>query len=244
MSVGAVGALVFVVVVVLLLIVSIRSWGKRSQELAELMPTLGYRALDEPSDLDLVPALLFHPNGIRPADADTEPRHYDLVPDTPPRVPAAWRGHLGRHEVEVMDVSIALRRLGPTDRKSGQGSLADRRQFNWTVIRHAVGGKSSPPDFLIEERVLGKAKIEDARAINGPAEIGEHYYLFSSAADAELEPWITQRLREHLEHDRLWKIAVHGGVVFLACGDAPQKPAEMSAFLAAGEELLRAVLDV
>ncbi len=230
MNPPAVAVITFVVGVILLWIYAARHWGKRRQALEVLMPSLGYSSIEEPSSDDLLPNLLFHPNGFEST------RKSGVGSDwleLQPRIPMAWKGRAGKRSVTVMDVSISRRqKLG------GKAQHRDStRQLSVTLIRCDPGTTIRPPDFLIEERVLFKNKIKGQRSANGPEQIGQHYFVFSDASREQLEAWITPSLRDQLAQYRLWTVATHHGALYLA-RNRLEKPAEFSVFLQEGEALL------
>lgn len=231
---GALFALGFVALVAFLSIYAIVYYAKRRKQLDELLPSHGLNVLPDPPAEELVPELLFHPNGFPMADGEMTSRLQDS--ELFRRVPAAWKGRLGAHDVVVMDVSIS--RLMPRG-----GANTDRdKKVNHTVIRHDPGPGPRPPDFVIEERVLLKSQIRGERAVNGPAQIGGHYFLFSAAPDEELAPWINTDLRSQLGQHRLWEIAAHQGILYLTRGTSVISTRQIQSFLQEGEALLTALL--
>lgn len=228
--------LVFLALALGLLIYALLHWKNRKEELKALMLTLGYESIAEPSYEVLLPRLLFHPNGF---DSMWEKSDSRLVEkDIRFSVPSAWTGRLGRREVTLVEASVS-RRKTRNERFVGETITS----LYFTVMRYRPEGDRIPPDFLIEERVLLKGKVRGERAVNGPALMGEHYFLFSDAPQEELEPWITPDLRELLSQFRLWHLAVHDGVFYLTrTTHYPEKTAEIPDFLREGEALLAALM--
>ncbi|MDA8021158.1 MAG: hypothetical protein MPN21_27285 [Thermoanaerobaculia bacterium] len=228
---GALFALGFVVLVVLLSIYALRHWAKRKAALLEMMPKLGFQAIEEPDPERLVPDSLFHPNGFGEQSTGR-----GTVQDVMRRVPMAWTGRLADRDVTVMDVSVMRRRTGQTEDRDQTHPL------NRTVLRCPTPTGEPPPDLLIEERVLFKGQVKDQRSVRGNETFGEHYFLFSSAPDTWLERWITPPLEDVLGRHRLWRLAAHDGVLYLCRGSSREEPKEMESFLHEGEEFLRAFL--
>ncbi|MEO1087157.1 MAG: hypothetical protein AAFY88_23220 [Acidobacteriota bacterium] len=220
LSGGPLAAVVFISFCALLLIYAGVYRALRRRELERLMPRLDFQPVDSPDPAQLVPEELFYPNGF--TSQQLEAGYASLLP----RISQAWSGRIAGHRALVMDVSITRTRGRRTS-----------KSFDGTVIRCAPPG-DAPPDFKITEWVLFKGQIRGQRAIAGPAEMGQHYYLFSDAPDEALEPWVTPTLRSQLERFRLWDIAVHGGVFFLAQGNARLRPDDFPQFLAEAESLL------
>lgn len=230
---GAIAAIAFLAIVILLLAYAAIHAKKRRQAFDQLMPQLGIERIDPPEPGDVLPDLLFHPNGFEGAPASWG--KWQLLRS---RVLQAWSGSSAGRSVLILDVSQDRSRTN----MSGQKDEASReRQENATVIR-CDPGPGGPPDFLIWEQVLFKSQVRGQRAIHGSDQIGEHYFLFSDAPDEDLEPWITPALRETLGRHRLWRIATHNGVVFLSRGTSQQQPDEFRSFLSEGEALLAALL--
>ncbi len=229
---GAVAGLAFLMVVIVLWVTSSRHWKKRFAELEKLMPSLGYQPIVEPTSEDLLPALLFHPNGF---ESMQRPAGSAGWKERLPRMPKAWTGELANRAVTVLDVTIDRIQFVAGQRREGTG------QVNATVIRCDPAPTGGPPDFLVEERALFKNKVKGQRSINGPAQIGEHYFVFSDAPDTQLEDWISPILREQLGHHRLWTIAAHEGVLYLT-RRRYEAPGDVPRFLQEGEGLLTGLL--
>ena len=228
---GALFTLGFVIVVLFLSIYAIRHWAKRKEALQELMPQLGFQPLEDPDPDLLVPDLLFHPNGF-----GGPPTGRGIAQDVMRRVPMAWSGRLADREVVIMDVSVVRRRTGQTEDRDHTHPL------NRTVIRCPTPTGEPPPDLLIEERVLFKKQVKNQRPVRGAETLGQHYFVFSTAPDDWLERWIPPAVEDLLGRYRLWKIASHGGVLYLGRGTSREEPREMESFLRAGGDFLRAFL--
>lgn len=227
---GAVAAVSFVTVAALLLVYAARHGRRRRQQLDSLMPALGLGAIEPPAAQEVLPDLLFHPNGFS-GTPGTRGR-WQLLRS---RVLAAWRADLAGSPVLVLDVSIDRR---CTDAPLSSGT--SEAQVNATVIRCAPS--QGPPDFLVQEHVLFKGQLSGQRAIHGVEQIGQHYFVFSDAEDSELEAWITPQLREVLTRHRLWTIAAQDQVLYLARGTTPETPGRIRSFLEEGEAILFALL--
>ena len=223
LSGGPLASVAFVTLCVLLLVYAGIHNARRRRELERLLPTLSFHRIEKPVAAELVTDELFYPNGF---ESQEKQGGYGSIA----RVPMAWSGQIGGRGVVLMDVSIRRSKAVGTD-----------KSLDRTVIRH-VPPDGAPPDFMIHEWVLFKGQIRGARAIGGPAEIGQHYYLFSDAPDAALVPWITAALRSQLERHRLWRIAAHDGVLYLSRNTARQRPVDMPDFLAEAEPLLDGLL--
>ncbi len=230
---SGIGALSFVVLMVGLLIYRARHIRRRGQALDELLPGLGVQEVEAPSlhdTLDLLPDLLFHPGGF--SETPRSWGNWELMRSA---ILRAWNAELAGVPVSILDVSIDRRRV------DGPRSSTAEKQINRTLIRCAPPA-DVPPDFLLREQPLLKSQLRGQRAINGPEQIGRHYFLFSDAEDSELEPFITDHLREVLTRHRLWTVAAHDGVLFLTRGSAPESPARFQNFLNEGEAILYAFL--
>ncbi len=226
---------------ILLIIYSVRHGAKRHKTLAALMPTLGFRSIAEalPSDhstalVELVPDLLFHPDHFQ-----LEEGADDGWGDLSSRVPVAWFGQLGHYAVTVMEVTVD-RRAYVADLQATSQHI--EHQLNQTVLRHDPRGEERPPELLVKEHVLFKSLVKGARTIGDSTRIGGHYFVYSKAPQAELERWITPRLRPVLSRHRLWRIAVHEGVFYLTRGMDFERPDQIQSFLEEGESLLVALL--
>jgi hypothetical protein len=232
---GAIWAIAILGAMILLLLYRWFHHRKRHRELAELLPTLGFEPIAKPFPEALLPRFLFHPNGVPGPDGE-EPgarkgsRHQELRA----WLLAAWSGRLAGAPVTLMDVAITRRKITTTSRWTTW-------RHDWTVLRCDPGNGRRPPDLLVEEHVLFKERIEGERALHGPAQIGEHYYVFGQAPDEELGRWINPELRERLERHRLWTLAAHGGVLYLS-RTSLESAADMPGFLRAGAGLLATLL--
>ncbi len=227
------GVIAIFTVPILLLIYAARHGAKRRHGLAALMPSIGFRPIAEPSPAELVPELLFHPNGFGDQDAD-DGGWQDLLP----RVPVAWSGQLGQHSVTVMEVTI--HRLAYVADLQEERNI--QHNLDQTVLRCASRGDDRPPEMLIKEQVLFKSRVKGARTVGGSNQIGAHYFVFSDAPQHELERWINPRLRDALSRHRLWQIATHQGVLYLTRGNSYEKSHEIKSFLEQGEFLLSGLL--
>ncbi|MEM9556455.1 MAG: hypothetical protein AAGC60_19515 [Acidobacteriota bacterium] len=220
LSGGPLAAVSFVTMAVLLLVYAGISGVRRRRELERLLPALGFHPIEKPDPAVLVTDDLFYPNGF-----ESQGLHggYGSIA----RIPMAWSGRIGEREVVLMDVAIRRSKAVGTD-----------KSIDRTVIRCMPPGDAAPPDFMIHEWILFKDQIRGARAIGGPEEIGQHYYLFSDAPDEALVPWITAALRQQLEQYRLWRLAAHDGVFYLSRDTVRQRPSDMPGSLAEAEALL------
>ena len=227
---GAIGATAFVALMVLLLLYRARYLRNRREALGQLLPGLGVQAIEAPAVDAVLPTLLFHPNGF--SETPSSWGRWELIRA---RILEAWSAELARTPVLILDVSIDRRRV------DGPRSSTSEKQVNRTLIR-CTPPSAPPPDFLVQEQVLFKGQVRGQRAVNGPEQIGKHYFLFSDAEDSELQPWITGRLREALGQHRLWTLAAHDGVLFLARGSSPENPTGFQTFLQEGAAILDAVL--
>ena len=228
---GALFALGFVVFLVFISIYAIRHWAKRKEALQEMMPKLGFEAIEEPDPDRLVPDLLFHPNGFGDHTSGKGRFRDDMR-----RVTLAWSGRLADRDVVAMDVSVIRGRIGQS------ASRDTTHPLNRTVIRCPTPTGEPPPNLLIEERVLFKGQVEDHRTVRGTEIFGKHYFVFSAASDDWLERWITPALEDLLGRRRLWRLAAHDGVFYLCRGSSREEPKEMESFLREGEEFLTAIL--
>ena len=225
----------FVLVAVLLLVYTWRYWAKRRKHLRELMPKLGLTEVEDPVASNLVPDLLFHPNGF-PPEVDSRGTYWEEIF---PRVSSAWSGRLGEHGVVIMDVTA--RRI---EKGKGLNRTESRSevQFRSTVVRYEPQGRT-PPDFLVDERVWFKDRAKDFVPLVGNDTIGEHYFLFSHASEEELVRWLTPRARDFLSRNRLWEIAAHGGVLFLSYCSRITPANRFERFVEEAGELLSCMLD-
>ena len=229
MELGAIAAIGFLVLVIFLGVYAAVHAKKRRAALEELAPQLGLRTVEPPEAADVLPDLLFHPNGF--SETPSAWGKWEVLRS---RVLRAWEGSSAGRDMVLMDVSVDRWR---TDMVGQRDQDSKQKQVNVTLIR-CDAGPGGPPDFLVMEHVLFKGQVRGQRSINGPEQIGEHYFLFSDAPDAELERWITPSLRDTLGRHRLWMIASHDGVLFLARGTAQQQPDELRSFLSEAEALL------
>ena len=227
----AIFALGFAIFAVFISIYAIRHWAKRREALADLMPTLGFQPIEEPDPERLVPELLFHPNGFENRSSNRRKLRDDMR-----RVTLAWNGRLADTDIVVMDVDVIRGRVGQS------ASRDTTHPLNRTVIRCPTPTGEPPPDLLLEERVLFKGQVKDHRTVRGTETFGKHYFLFSAAPDDWLERWIQPTVEDVLGRYRLWRIAVHAGVLYLSRSSSREEPREMKSFLAEGEAFLRAFL--
>lgn len=225
LSGGPLAAVAFVTLCVLLLVYAGVDRARRHREFEDLMPSLGFQPVEDPDPAGLVSDELFYPNGFE--SQGLEGGYGSILP----RIAVAWSGTLGGREVMMLEVSITRPHAVKTS-----------KSINRTVIRYVPSGAVAPPDFMIHEWVLFKGQIRGARAVSGPAQMGQHYYLFSDAPDEELAPWITTALRERLAEHRLWRIAAHDGVFFLSRSTSWQQPGEIPGFLAEAEAILSGLM--
>jgi hypothetical protein len=235
-SVGPALLVGFVVLVIVLTAYAAVHWSRRRKALAELLPSLGWQPVAEPSSEALLPALLFHPNGFD-GSGTTEGR-LGQWEEIRPRVTAAWTGTLAGLEATLMDVSIH-RIYVEEETSQHQQTTA---QLDATVLRCDPGPGARPPDFLIDERVRFKSRLRGTVALDGETRIGEHYFLFSGAGETDLAPWVAPRLRELLAAQRLWTVATHDGAIFLSRRLQRLRPDEIPAFLSDGASLVSALL--
>ena len=225
-TVMPIAALAFLGVCAALVAVAFRSSARRQARVREIVGLNGFSPIVPlPLAEHVVPSDLFRHHGRAPSeDYHVRTHLHD-----------AWRVAWGSLEVLLLEATIHRSRAS----RRGSSPMAQTA----SVLRLEHGTKSSPPDFLVEERVLLKSQVRGHLQLRGRERIGEHYYVFAAAGihEALLEPWLNDEVLLILGQQRSWRIAAHSGVLFVTRGLSLVRTVDYENFLVEGERLMLAL---